>query len=190
VSDLRDILERKRAEARPTPGAFERLDTRRRRRDFRRRATAGTAALLVVVVGAIAAIRLLPTKTEPASQPVVVGTVVLDRTPAVMASGLGSLWVAEEPRLSAEGAEFQADERLLQLDPKTGRVTAEVPLAVAASGSAMEVGEGAVWLGGLGTVSRIDPESGAQLDAFGFGGNPTALGLARGEPESSPLRGV
>lgn len=190
MSDLRDELERKRSEARPAPGAFERLHARRRRRDFRRRATAGTVALLVVVVGTIAAIRLFPTKTEPASPPVVVRTVVLDRTPAVIASGLGSLWVAEEPRLSAEGAEFQADERLLQLDPETGRVTAEVPLAVAASGSAMEVGEGAVWLGGLGTVSRIDPESGAQLDAFGFGGNPTALGLARGEPESSPLRGV
>ena len=70
MSDLRDILERKRAEARPTPGAFDRLDTRRRRRDFRRRATAGTVALLVVVVGTIAAIRLFPTKTEPASPPV------------------------------------------------------------------------------------------------------------------------
>lgn len=190
MTDLHDILERKRAEARPTPGAFERLETRRRRRDFRRRATAGTVALLVVVVGAVAAIRLFPTRSEPASPPVVVRTVVLDRTPAVMAGGLGSLWVAEEPRLSPEGAEFQADERLLRLDPETGRVTAEVPLAVTASGSAMEVGEGAVWLGGLGTVSRIDPESGAQLDAFGFGANPTALGLARGEPEDSPLRGV
>lgn len=190
MSDLRDILDRKRAEARPAPGAFERLETRRRRRDFKRRATAGTAALLAVVVGAVVAIRLFPTKIEPASPPVVARTVVLDRTPAVVASGLGSLWVAEEDRLSPEGAEFQADERLLRLDPETGRITADVPLAVAASGSAMEVGEGAVWLGGLGTVSRIDPESGAQLEAFGFGENPTALGLARGEPESSPLRGV
>jgi streptogramin lyase len=147
------------------------------------------------VLGAVATIRLFGVgrsteKVTPAGPPRVVRNVVLERAPAVLAKGLGSLWMAEEPRVSLEGAEFQADERLLRLDPDTGLVIDGFPLAAAGSGSAMEVGEGAVWLGGLGTVSRIDPESGSQVDAFGFGGGTTTIALAREEPPDSPLRGV
>lgn len=193
MSDLRDALERKRSEVRPAPGAFERLQVRRRRKDFRRRVTAGTIAASVIVVGTVTTIRLSrlgPTAVQPAGPPVIARTLLLERSPAVMAAGLGALWIAEEPAVSLEGTEFRADERLLRLDPETGSVRSAFPLAVSAAGSSIQVGEGAVWLGGLGTVSRVDPESGSQLDAFGFGENTTSLALARGEPEDSPLRGV
>jgi hypothetical protein len=195
MSDLRDVLARKRGEARPAPGAFERLQSRRRRKDFRRRVAAGSWTLVLLVLGTVATLRLFDVgrSTEqrtPAGPPVVVRSVLLERSPAVLAGGVGSLWIAEEPRVSFEGAEFQADEKLLRLDPETGQVTGEFSLAAADSGSAMEVGEGAVWLGGAGTVSRIDPQTGRQVDAFGFGGNTTTLAIASREAAGSPLRGV
>jgi streptogramin lyase len=195
MSDLRDALARKQAEARPAPGAFDRLASRRRRREFRRRLTAATSTVVVVVLGTVAAIRLFGVgrsteQVTPAGPPVVVNSVLLERSPAVLAGGLGSLWIAEEPSVSLEGAEFQADERLLRLDPETAQVTGEFPIATAAAGSSMEVGQGAVWLGGLGTVSRIDPETGEQVDAFGFGESATAVGLAQDEPPEGPLGGV
>jgi streptogramin lyase len=195
MSDLRDALARKQAEARPAPGAFERLASRRRRREFRRRLTAATSTVVVVVLGTVAAIRLFGVgrsteQVTPAGPPVVVNSVLLERSPAVLAGGLGSLWIAEEPSVSLEGAEFQADERLLRLDPETAQVTGEFPIAAAAAGSSMEVGQGAVWLGGLGTVSQIDPDTGTRVDAFGFGANPTTLAIAREEAPDSPLRGV
>jgi hypothetical protein len=195
VSDLRDALARKQAEARPAPGAFDRLALRRRRREFRRRVTAATSTVVVLVLGTVAAIRFFGVgrsreQVTPAGPPVVVKNVLLERSPAVLAGGLGSLWIAEEPSLSLQGAEFQADERLLRLDPDTGHVTGEFPLADVGGGSAMEAGEAAVWLGGLGTVSQIDPETGTRVDVFGFGGNPTTLAIAQGEAPDSPLRGV
>jgi hypothetical protein len=192
---LRDELARKQAEARPAAGAFERLASRRRRREFRRRVTAATSTIVLLVLGTVATIRVFGVgrstdEVTPVGPPVVVKSVLLERSPAVLAGGLGSLWIAEEPGVSLEGAEFQADERLLRLDPETGQVTGEFPLADVGGGSAMEAGEGAVWLGGLGSVSQIDPETGARIDAFGFGENPTTLSIAREEAADSPLRGV
>src|SRR5437899_1269293 len=55
MSELREALDRKRAEEQPEPGAFDRLVRTRRRRQVRQRIAATVLALIVAAAGVIAA---------------------------------------------------------------------------------------------------------------------------------------
>jgi YVTN family beta-propeller protein len=93
-----------------------------------------------------------------------------------LAAGAGALWVASG-----------ADDRVLRLDPATGRVVATIPVAAVAharlaSPYGIAVGDGAVWVTNAlaGTVSRIDPRVNAVAATITVGRRPTRLAVGAG----------
>jgi YVTN family beta-propeller protein len=90
-----------------------------------------------------------------------------------LAIGEGAVWVASG-----------ADDRVLRLDPVTGRVIAQIPLAAVprvrvASPYGIAVGDGSVWVTDAlaDTVSRIDPTVNAVTATIKVGRRPTRLAV-------------
>lgn len=70
MSELKELLERRREEVRPDRGAYGRLVTRRRRRDAARRAGAVAIALALTLAGLMVAVRALGgSARRPATKP-------------------------------------------------------------------------------------------------------------------------
>lgn len=93
-----------------------------------------------------------------------------------LAAGAGAIWVASG-----------ADDRVLRLDPVSGRVLAQIPLAAAPQGRVaspygITVGDGAVWVTDAlaDTVSRIDPALNAVTATIRVGRRPTRLAAGEG----------
>ncbi|HVP01639.1 MAG TPA: BTAD domain-containing putative transcriptional regulator [Solirubrobacteraceae bacterium] len=94
-----------------------------------------------------------------------------------LASAAGSLWIASS-----------ADDRLLRLDPRSGRVTATIPIAArpgarVASPYVVVAGAGSVWVGDAlaGAVSRVNPRLDAVTSTITVGGRPTRLAFGEGD---------
>jgi YVTN family beta-propeller protein len=92
-----------------------------------------------------------------------------------VAAGEGSIWVASG-----------ADDHVLRLDPRSGRVEAEIAIAAApaariASPYSIAVGAGAVWVSDTlaDAVSRIDPRLNAVTATIKVGKRPTRLAVGR-----------
>jgi YVTN family beta-propeller protein len=107
-------------------------------------------------------------------------TRTLDLGPAHSVDGIaignGAVWIASG-----------ADDRVLRLDPATGRVLAEIPVAAiegarVASPDALAIGDGSVWVADAlaGTVSRIDPGLNAVTATIRVGNRPTRLVVGAG----------
>jgi YVTN family beta-propeller protein len=80
-----------------------------------------------------------------------------------------------------------ADDRVLRLDPATGRIVAEIPIAAVpharlASPYGIAAGDGAVWVTNAlaDTVSRIDPRLNAVTATISVGRRPTRLVVGEG----------
>ncbi|MDQ6850286.1 MAG: ABC transporter substrate-binding protein [Actinomycetota bacterium] len=93
-----------------------------------------------------------------------------------IAVGAGSLWVASG-----------SDDRVLRLDPGTGAVTAEIPIAAerdarVASPYGIVVAYGAVWVTDAlsNTVSQIDPHLNAVTATIRVGARPTRIAAGEG----------
>jgi DNA-binding SARP family transcriptional activator/DNA-binding beta-propeller fold protein YncE/ABC-type branched-subunit amino acid transport system substrate-binding protein len=93
-----------------------------------------------------------------------------------IAAGDGAVWVASG-----------ADDRVVRLDPRTGRVVAQIPIAAVrgarvASPYGVAVGAGALWVTAAlaGTVSRIDPRLNAVTATIRVGRRPTRLAIGEG----------
>lgn len=93
-----------------------------------------------------------------------------------LAFGDGSLWIASG-----------ADDRVLRLDPRTGRIVAQisiaaVPQARVASPYGIAVGDGAVWVTDAlaDTVSRVDPRLNAVTATIPVGRRPTRVAVSNG----------
>lgn len=92
-----------------------------------------------------------------------------------LAIGEGAVWVASG-----------ADDRVLRLDPVTGRVIAQIPIAAVprvrvASPYGLAVGDGSVWVTDAlaDTVSRIDPTVNAVTATIKVGRRPTRLAIGQ-----------
>ena len=104
---------------------------------------------------------------------VVTTALPLGRSADGIAVGAGALWIASG-----------SDDRVLRLDPATGRVTAEIPIAAApgarvASPYGIVVAYGAVWVtdASSNTVSRIDPHLNAVTATIRVGARPTRIAV-------------
>ena len=158
-------------------------------------AAAVIAALLVAVVAVPYLNRPEPVKPEPAPK-VIANLAIADSLTSVM-PGFGSAWVTEG----------SADERVLRLEPRTGRVQASIPLTGCGEG-ACEQGQAAVfsvadamWAIQSNTqLTRIDPRTNRVTARIAVpfnagGGFPVAVGggfwivgfdgIARVDPRSN-----
>jgi YVTN family beta-propeller protein len=91
------------------------------------------------------------------------------RSPAAVALGYGSIWVANA-----------ASHDVTRLDPETYEKTETIPVGKGPSGIA--IGAGAVWVTNSfsGTLSRVDPETNAEVRTVPVGGFPVAVAYGDG----------
>jgi len=77
--------------------------------------------------------------------------------PALLAQGFGHVWVAVHE--VARGVTVDVRQRLVEIDPGSGRVVGTANIGPALNG--IGVGEGSVWVSSYteGTISKIDPHS-------------------------------
>jgi peptide/nickel transport system substrate-binding protein len=172
-----------------------------------RRGALAAAAAVVVGAAAVAAILSLGSSTRSQTLDAgisrlaavairsgeVTSTTALASAPAAVASGMGSLWVAD-----ASG------ETVSRIDPENGNVIDRIK--VAGEPGSIVVGGGAIWVASTvgGTISRIDPDTddvtqkvrlgGASAAAVAFGGgslwvaDPTDQRLIELDPQSGSVR--
>jgi peptide/nickel transport system substrate-binding protein len=179
----------------------------RRKRRLPRRGALAAAAAIVVCTAAAGTILALGSSTP--SRPLDVGVsrlaavavrsgdvtsmTALGRAPAALASGMGSLWVAD-----ASGATVS------RIDPETGNVVDRIQ--VAGEPGSIVAGGGAIWVASTvsGTIARIDPDTdtvtqtvrlgGASVSALAFGGgrlwiaDSTDQTLIELEPQTGSVR--
>jgi YVTN family beta-propeller protein len=129
--------------------------------------------------------------------------------PTAVATGLGSVWVAnsvdgtvsridpnreERPIIRVPGTPggVAAGEGAVWVTDATGHTLAQISadsntvvrddIAVGNGAGAVAVGEGAVWVANTldGTVSRVDPERGVETDVVRVAGRPEALAAGAG----------
>jgi class 3 adenylate cyclase/streptogramin lyase len=117
----------------------------------------------VWVVDRSSIFRLAPQSGE------VIGRIDLHATVDELATGEGSLWVADD--LAG---------RVLRIDPRRGRVLEEIPLTGGLD--ELAVGEGSVWVldSTAGTLTSIQPDTGTQRAPVRVGGDPTAIAVGFG----------
>jgi peptide/nickel transport system substrate-binding protein len=150
-----------------------------------RRRGAIAAAATIVVAGATAGIVLALGSSKP-SQRVdvgvsrlaavamdsgdVTGMTALARAPAAVASGMGSLWVAE-----ASG------QTVSRIDPQSGNVVDRIQ--VAGEPGSIVAGGDAIWVASTvgGTISRIDPDTDTVTQTVKVGGGSAAAAFFGGE---------
>jgi DNA-binding SARP family transcriptional activator/ABC-type transport system substrate-binding protein len=137
------------------------------------------AAAAAIVLGSAAAATILALGSSTPRRPLDVGvsrlaavamrtgevtsTTALARAPAALASGMGSLWVAD-----ASGATVS------RIDPETGNVVDRIH--VAGEPGSIVAGGGAIWVASTvgGTISRIDPDTDTVTQSVGLGGASAA----------------
>jgi class 3 adenylate cyclase/streptogramin lyase len=114
---------------------------------------------------------------------IVEGSLKIPGGPALLASGFGRIWVM-----------VHDSNRAVAIDPKTGQVV--ITARTGEGGNGIGIGEGAVWLSsyGDGTVSKIDPVTGARTEIdvgeTGIAG-PATIGIGFGSAwVSDVLNGV
>jgi streptogramin lyase len=94
-------------------------------------------------------------------------TYAVGRAPGALASGAGSVWVANE-----------ADGTVTRVDRSKGQA---VTIDVGSRPVALAFGEGSLWVGGEGReVAQIDPASNRVVQRIGVGGHPTGLAVGYG----------
>jgi YVTN family beta-propeller protein len=91
------------------------------------------------------------------------------RTPAGLAAGAGSIWVANTE-----------DDSVTRVDPATGGLNASLPIEVGDGPTAVAYGAGAVWVANTtaGTVSRISPETNEVETTIEIGNAPVGIAVA------------
>ena len=74
----------------------------------------------------------------------------------------------------------QIENLVLRIDPREGRVVAQIP--VGRGGSAIAIAGGSVWVANEfdGTVSRIDPRTNSVVATIPVGGSPHDLAVQGG----------
>jgi ABC-type transport system substrate-binding protein/class 3 adenylate cyclase len=132
------------------------------------------AAVAAVAVVAAATIILLLNDAEPTIAAGTVGflspsgdlegTVDVGEFPRGLASGAGSLWVAD-----------QGSSRLLQVDPSTFQVKERIPVGAGPTGVA--IAEGLVWVANTDdrTVSMVDPQAHDVVQTVVVGNGPAGI---------------
>ncbi len=193
------------------------------------RAARTTALLTACAVGAIAVLALVvallitgfagsdpPNRIEQNAVAAIdtedgklVSQTAVGNGPTAVATGLGSVWVAnsvdgtvsrilpdrdERPVIPVtgtpgglavgEGAVWVTDatgHTLSQISPDSNTVVRD-DIVVGNGAGAVAVGEGAVWVANTldGTVSRVDPERGVETDVIRVAGRPDALAVGAG----------
>lgn len=140
------------AELRPTVGAELEVG------DSPTAIAVGEGGVWVAENGADSVVRIDPGSGEPASDPIAVGA-----GPAAIATGEGAVWVAA------------GDDSISRIDPAT--MSVELASVSVGDPRGIAAGEGAIWVssGSDDTVTRIDPESLAQV------GEPIAVGADPGD---------
>jgi virginiamycin B lyase len=189
MTDLYEVLERKRTEVRPEPDAFDRL-VRFRHRRRRRQQVAAMATALVLLGGVIwASASLLNLRTsppEPASPIDPAETRVVrtfDLAPGLVtgvATSNGSVWIGNN-----------ALPGVVRLDAQTGRTLATARTYTDTSPATIDrhpfisdvvAAFGSIWTldPEFGTVTRIDPETNRIIARVRVGGNPSDAAEANG----------
>ena len=142
------------------------------RRRSRAKIAIAAAAALALAVGAT--IVLLPDDAEPTIAAGAVGflspsgdlegTVGVGEFPRGLASGAGSLWVADQESGS-----------LIEVDPSTFQVEERIPVGVGPSGVA--IGSGLVWVANTDerTVSMVDPQAHRVVQTVVVGNGPAGI---------------
>jgi streptogramin lyase len=115
---------------------------------LRRRTERLERALPLLIVAALAGGAAAVAQADPPVVGAVVATIPV-ATPRDVASGFGSIWVANGPSLS-----------VTRIDPRTNAVLAVIP--VPAPASVLAAGKGAMWVTSVqgDSVTRIDPATG------------------------------
>jgi YVTN family beta-propeller protein len=140
----------------------------------RTRVKIAIAAVVALAVAVGATIVLLPDDSEPTIAAGAVGflgpsgdlegTVGVGEFPRGLASGAGSLWVADQESGS-----------LVQVDPSTFRVEERIPVGVGPSGVALA--SGLVWVANTDerTVSMVDPQAHRVVQTVVVGNGPAGI---------------
>ena len=147
-------------------GTISRIEPGRTVSSRRSRSAAGRAQSPLATISCGSPIRLaraFPHRCEYRSGP---GHHADRRPPrcAALAAGAGAVWVASE-----------SDNRVLRLDPATGKVQDAIP--VGTGPTAITVSHGAVWVANHldGTISRIDPGRDVVTDTIAVGDGPSDI---------------